>query len=68
MVQKQSSRGVLKKSAENMQQIYSRTPTSVVPGVVACTCNPATLEAKFQNDVCSIPVGGNIPSIGGCIV
>ena len=38
---------------------------SVTPGVVACTCNPATLEAEFRNDVDSIPVGGDSPSIGG---
>ena len=38
------------------------------PGVVACTCNPATLEAEFRNGVGSIPVGGNSPSIGGWIV
>ena len=38
------------------------------PGVVACTCNPATLEAEFRNRVGSIPVGGNSPSIGGWIV
>ena len=38
------------------------------PGVVACTCNPATLEAEFQNRVGSIPVGGNSPSIGGWIL
>ena len=36
--------------------------------VVACTCNPATLEAEFRNGVGSIPVGGNSPSIGGWIV
>ena len=36
-------------------------------GVVACTCNPATLEAEFRNGVGSIPVGGNSPSIGGWI-
>ena len=35
------------------------------PGVVACTCNPATLEPKYWNVVGSIPVGGNSPSIGG---
>ena len=34
---------------------------SRVKGVVACTCNPATLEAKFQNGVGSILVGGNSP-------
>ena len=38
------------------------------PGVVACTCNPATLEAEFRNGVGSIPVGGNSSSIGGWIV
>ena len=37
-------------------------------GVVACTCDPATLEAEFQNGVGLIPVGGNSPSIGGYIV
>ena len=37
-------------------------------GVVACMCDPATLEAKFQNGVGLIPVGGNSPSIGGYIV
>ena len=38
---------------------------SIQPGVVACTCNPATLEAEFRNGVGSVPVGGNSPSIGG---
>ena len=38
------------------------------PGVVACTCNPATLEAEFWNGMSSIPVGGNSPSIGWWIV
>ena len=41
---------------------------SIQPGVVACTCNPATLEAEFRNGVCLTPVGGNIPAIGGWIV
>ena len=36
--------------------------------VVACTCNPATLETEFRNGVGSIPVGGNSSSIGGWIV
>ena len=40
----------------------------ILPGVVACTCNPATLEAEFWNRVGSITVGGNSPSIGGWIV
>ena len=38
------------------------------PGVVACTYNPVTLEAEFLNDVGSVPVGGNSPSIGGWIL
>ena len=41
---------------------------AAMPGVVACTCNPAALEAEFRNSVGSIPVGGNSPSIGGWIV
>ena len=40
----------------------------VQPGVVACTCNLATLEAKFRNGVGSSPVKGNSPSIGGWTV
>ena len=43
-------------------------PPPIQPGIVACTCNPATLEAKFQVDVGLIPVGGNSISIGGWIV
>ena len=35
---------------------------------MACTCNPATLEAKYRSGVGSMPDGGNIPSIGGWIV
>ena len=38
-----------------------------VPGVVACTYNPATLGAQFGNGVGSVSVGGNSPSIGGWI-
>ena len=38
------------------------------PGVVACTCNPATQEAEFGNGVGSISVGGDSPLIGGWIV
>ena len=33
------------------------------PVVVACTCNPTTLEADFRNGVGSVPVGGNGLSI-----
>ena len=36
--------------------------------VVACTCNPATLEIEFRNVVGSIPVGGNSPLLGWWIV
>ena len=32
--------------------------TLIVPGIVACTCNLATLEAEVQNSVGSNPVGG----------
>ena len=38
-----------------------------IPGVVVCTCNPATLEVDFRNGVGSIPVGGNSLT-GGWIV
>ena len=40
----------------------------VWPSIVACTCNPATLEAEFWNGVGLIPVGDNSPSISGWIV
>ena len=33
------------------------------PGVVECTCNLATLNAEFWNDVGSIPDGANSPVI-----
>ena len=35
---------------------------------MACICNPATLEADFQNGVGSVPFGGNSPPIGREIV
>ena len=35
---------------------------------MACTCKAATLDAESWNDVGSIPVIGNSPSIGGKIV
>ena len=35
---------------------------------MACICNPATLEADFQNGVGSITFGGNSPPIGREIV
>ena len=37
-------------------------------GVVACTCNPATLGAKFWSGLGATPVGSNSPSIGEWIV
>ena len=36
-------------------------------GLVAYIFNPASVEAKFRNNVGSIPVGGNSPWIGGWI-
>ena len=38
-----------------------------MPGVVACTYNPATLEAQFGKGVGLVSVEGNSPSIGGWI-
>ena len=40
----------------------------MVPGVVECTYNLATLETEFRNGVDSIPVGDNSTLIGGWIV
>ena len=40
----------------------------VYPTIVACICNPATLEAKFWKSVGSMPVKGNSSLIGGWIV
>ena len=37
-------------------------------GVVACTCNPATMEAEFRNGVGSMQVEDISSSIGECIV
>ena len=37
---------------------------ALMPGVVACTYNPATTEAEYRNDVGAVPVGGNSPSTG----
>ena len=37
-------------------------------GVVATTCNLATLETEFRKRKCSIPVGSDSPSIGGWLV
>ena len=36
----------------------------IYPGVMACTCNPATLGAEFRRGLNSIPAVGNSPSIG----
>ena len=45
-----------------------RVKNWVQPGVVAGTCNPATLETEFRNCVGSNPVEGDSPSIGGWLV
>ena len=47
---------------------YLEVLVTFEPGLVACACNSATLEAEFPNAVGSIPVGKNSPSKGGCIV
>ena len=39
-----------------------------MPGVVACTCSSATLEAEFGNGMGSKPVVDNGPPISGWIV
>lgn len=39
-----------------------------MPGGVACTCDPANLKAKSENEVISITVEGSSPSTGGSIV
>ena len=46
---------------------YSSSDISM-QGVVACTCNPATLEAKCWNNVGSTPFGDNSPLIEGWTV
>ena len=46
----------------------NHSPIFTIPGVVACTCNPATLKAQLRNGLGSLPVRGNSPSIGGWIV
>ena len=33
----------------------------IKPGVMAFSCDPATLEAKFQNGMGSVTVGGGHP-------
>ena len=35
------------------------TPLEICLGVVACACNPATLETEFRNGVGLIPGGSN---------
>ena len=37
-------------------------------GVVATTCNLATLETEFRKRKCLIPVGSDSPSIGRWLV
>lgn len=39
-----------------------------IMGVLACTCNPPTLDAEFWNRVGSKLVMGNSPSIDGWIM
>ena len=40
-----------------------------MPGVVACTCNPATLETEFREGVGSMLAGGSKGlSVGGWIL
>ena len=55
-----NEKGKKKQYNELILQVEHGTFTSLViePGVVACTCNPATLQAEFWNSVGSIPVGG----------
>ena len=47
---------------------YLYLPAHPVPVVVLQTCNPANLEAEFQNTVGSVPVGGISPLVGGGIM
>ena len=42
--------------------------TSVLLGVVTCTCNPVTLETKFRNGAGSMQVGSYSSLIDGWIV
>ena len=55
-------------SATSLAILVLRALAILFLGEVAFTCNPATLEAEFQNSLGSIPVAGNSPSIGGWIV
>ena len=43
----------------NKHQVYASSPG----GVMACTWNPANLEAEFRKSMSSVPVGGNGPLI-----
>ena len=63
-----SLKKVLKHSMAVKSKFINYCVCIVFSSVVACTCNPATLEAKFRNRVGSIPAGGNSPLIGGWIV
>ena len=47
--------------------VYDEDP-KIKPGIMACTYDPATLEAGFRNDVGLIPIRAKIPAIGGWIV
>ena len=48
----------------NAKEMFAMRPNQRT-GVVACTCNPATLDVEFWNGVGSISVEGKSPSIGG---
>ena len=50
---------------EIFKTIYVIEYNRKISGVVACTCNPGTLEAEFQNDVISVLTGVNNPLISG---
>ena len=71
----QKHSNLIKKAKREPQELKQRANNATtnafvttLPGVVACTCNPGTLETEFRNSVGSIPVGGKIPLIGGWIV
>lgn len=38
------------------------------PGVVACTCYPATVKIELWKSMESIPAGGNITSVSDWVV
>ena len=42
----------------NPEKFYKEKKSAM--DVVACNCNPATLEVEFCNGVSSIPAGGTV--------